>query len=289
MADTQVPAGKYMYCIIRCPEPRRFSSHGLGEWGETVYTINYQDLAVVVSDSPVIEYDNTRRNMMTHTLVLEEVMRDGAILPVRFGIVAPSSEVIQAQLLQRRYNEFLGLLARMEGRLEVGLKAFWYEQVIFQEIIDQNPAIRQLRDRLLGYTVEETYHDRIHLGEMIELAMNNKRDEDAAKLLSRLRPLADETRINKVLTDRMVLNAAFLLHREREPEFDAAIQALDAELGQRLIFKYVNNAPPYNFVNVLIRWDATTASSAEEKGYGTTYQATDISSDGPYSGRGVGR
>ena len=30
---------------------------------------------------------------------------------------------------------------------------------------------------------------------------------------------------------------------------------LDAELGQRMLFKYIGSAPPYNFVNIVIRWD----------------------------------
>lgn len=255
MTDVKPPEGKYMYCIIRCPETVRFSNRGLGEWGQIVYTITNQDLAVVVSDSPMMEYDNSRRNMMMHTQVLEEVMRDFTILPMRFGTIAPNATAIQQQLLQRRADELRNLLKSMEGRMELGLKAFWYEHAIFQEILEQNPTIRQFRDNLVGRTVEETYYDRIRLGEMIETAMNKKRDEDANLILSRLRPLALETRTNKIITERMILNTAFLVEREREAEFDQTIQALDGELGQRMIFKYVNNAPPYNFVNIAVRWN----------------------------------
>jgi hypothetical protein len=53
----------------------------------------------------------------------------------------------------------------------------------------------------------------------------------------------------------MVLNAAFLVNRDREAEFDQAVQQLDAEMGHRMIFKYVGLAPPYNFVNILLRWE----------------------------------
>jgi hypothetical protein len=73
--------------------------------------------------------------------------------------------------------------------------------------------------------------------------------------MSALTPLACETRINPTITERMVLNAALLVERAREPEVDRAVQQLDAELGKRLIFKYVGSAPPYNFVNLVIRWD----------------------------------
>jgi hypothetical protein len=61
--------------------------------------------------------------------------------------------------------------------------------------------------------------------------------------------------VNKVITDRMVLNAAFLVHREQQASFDMAVQTLDAEMGKRLIFKYVGPVPPYNFVNIVVNWN----------------------------------
>jgi hypothetical protein len=243
-----------MYAIIRCPQPRRFTTLGIGERGDIVHTVHFMDLAAVVSDSPVIEYDSSRRNMMAHTLVLEEVMRDFTILPVRFGTVAPSAEAIQ-KVLKRRFGEFQGLLNEMEGRVELGLKTFWYEEVVFQEIVEENPPIRRLRDSLMGRSAEETYYDRIRLGEMIENAMWKKRDEDAERILTRLRPLVYKTQVNKVITDRMVLNAAFLVDQDREPEFDQTVQQLDAEMRRRLMFKYVGPVPPYNFVDIVIRWE----------------------------------
>ena len=287
MPDTRNEKGKYMYCIIRSDEPPhrfgqshglaqgsglssaqahrpgsgtpqgapQFSTLGMGERGDIVHTVRFMNLAAVVSDSPIVEYESSRRNMMAHTLVLEEVMKDFTILPVRFGTVAPSGQAIEEQVLKRRFGELNGLLAEMEGRAEMGLKAFWYEGIVFEEIVKENPAIRRLRDGLIGRAQEETYYERIRLGEMIEAAMWQKRDTDAEKILARLRPLVYKSIANKVIMDRMALNAAFLMEREREPEFDRAVQQLDAEMGTRLMFKYVGPVPPYNFVSIVIHWD----------------------------------
>jgi hypothetical protein len=202
-----------------------------------------------------VEYEPSRRNMMAHTLVLEEVMQEFAILPVRFGTVAPGAEAIQEKVLKRRLGEFHGLLNELEDRVELGLKAFWYEQGIFQEIVEENATIRRLRDALMDRPAEETYHQRIRLGEMIEAAMWRKRDEDAEKILARLRPLVRETRDSKILTDRMVLNVAFLVDRSRQPAFDEAVRKLDEEMSRRLVFKYVGPVPPYNFVNIVVSWE----------------------------------
>lgn len=255
MPETETALGKYMYCIIRSEEPIQFTTLGIGERGDIVHTVNYMNLAAVVSDSPVMLYEGSRRDMMAHTRVLEEVMRDYTILPVRFGTVAPNSETLREKVLKRRFGGLINLFDEVENRVELGVKAFWYEEAIFQEIVAENEAVRALRDNLLGRPLEETYYNRIRLGEMIESIMWQKRAQDSERILSRLRSLSYKTVINKVITDRMVLNAAFLVHREQQLPFDEGVKALDEEMGKRLIFKYVGPVPPYNFVNIVVNWN----------------------------------
>jgi hypothetical protein len=50
----------------------------------------------------------------------------------------------------------------------------------------------------------------------------------------------------------MIMNAAFLVGRDREQAFDARVK----EIGQRyekLTFKYTGPWPPYNFVNIRLK------------------------------------
>lgn len=252
---TAIAEGKYLYCIIASDEAHTFASRGIGERGDDVHLIVGDGLAAVVSDSPIVEYESSRRNMLAHTRVLEEVMQAHALLPVRFGIIAPDEAAIARQLRGPKAEQLRAQLARIEGKLELGLKAFWFEEVIFAEIVADSAEIRRLRDSLAGRAPEETYYERIKLGELIEGEMVRRRETDAARIMDALRPLADEAQVNAVIIDRMVVNVAFLLPREREAAFDAAVQALDAELGKRLLFKVVGPVPPYNFVSLMIGWD----------------------------------
>ena len=251
---TENDVAQYLYCIVRSREPRDFETLGMGERGDVVRTINYKDLATVVSDSPEPRYDNTRRNMMAHMRVLDEVMADFTVLPIRFDSVAPSPEAVRDQLLKARYGELSGLLDAMEGRVEMGLKAFWYEDVVFQEMVQENPTIRRMRLALEGRSLEETYYERIRLGELVEAELKARRVRDADSILERLRPFAEKTKVNATIADHMVVNAAFLITRAREAEYDAAIRLLDAEMGHRLLTKCVGPVAPYNFVNVNLRW-----------------------------------
>ena len=70
----------------------------MGERGDPVTTIHYRDLGVVISTSPEAEYDSSRRNMLNHTKVLEEVMERHSILPVRFNTISPDRETLDKLL-----------------------------------------------------------------------------------------------------------------------------------------------------------------------------------------------
>lgn len=250
--EREVP--QYLYCIVRCRELQTFETRGIGEQGDLVRTINFADLAAVASDSPHPRYDNTRRNMTAHMRVLDEVMASYTVLPIRFDSVAPSPDAIRQQLLEARYQELSALLDGMEGRIETGLKAFWYEDVVFQEIVRDNPTIRRMRDGLAGRPLEQTYYDRIRLGELVGAELQARRVRDSESILERLRPFAEKTQVNATIADHMVVNAAFLIERMHEAEFDSAVRKLDADMGSRLLIKCVGPVAPYNFVNVAMRW-----------------------------------
>jgi len=82
--------GIYLYCIIKHNGPIEFGPIGIGTISSRVYTINYKDLCVVVSQSTVMRYEARRVNVTAHALVLEEVMKQFSILPIRFSTISGS-------------------------------------------------------------------------------------------------------------------------------------------------------------------------------------------------------
>ncbi|MDO8751648.1 MAG: GvpL/GvpF family gas vesicle protein [Dehalococcoidia bacterium] len=254
---TSLP-GQYLYGVVRCSAERTFGDVApIGDPQGPVHTVPCNGLAVVVSNTPVGEYEITRANMMAHQRVLERVMLEYTVLPVRFGTVAqdPCPSKLVRKLLAARSGEFGRLLAEMDGMAELGLKALWRdEKAIFQEIVGQNGAIRQLRDSLEGKPSQATHFQRIRLGELVKGAMDQKRATEAQGILAPLRQIAVRAVENQLIADRIVANAAFLVDRRREEEFDQAVAKLDRGLGHRMVFKYVGPVPPYNFVNLTVNW-----------------------------------
>ena len=65
-------------------------------------------------------------------------------------------------------------------------------------------------------------------------------------------PLCEQTRINNTYGELMIMNAAFLVAKEKEEEFDREVQCLADRYDDKVRFKYVGTLPPFNFVNLVI-------------------------------------
>src|SRR5258708_11844774 len=76
--------GRYVYGIVQAKEPLTFGRSGIGGSGEMVYTVNYQDIAAVVSNTSVYIFDPTRENALAHEHVIETVMKNHTIIPIIF-------------------------------------------------------------------------------------------------------------------------------------------------------------------------------------------------------------
>lgn len=247
-----VHEGQYMYCIIGTGEARNFGPIGIGGQGEPVTTIAYRDLGAVVSSVPMTKYVVSKETMLTHERVIEMVMRDGTVLPVRFYTVAPNAEEIRG-LLRRRYQEFRRLLRELDNRVELGLKVLWRDMNgIFDEIMEANQEINVVRARVLAQPGEEASQDRRAVSEMVKLALEDKKAREREALLQPLRQISSDLRLNSVYGDDMLMNAAFLVDRAREKEFDSRVGELTLKHGDRLKLKYIGPAPPYSFVSIAV-------------------------------------
>jgi hypothetical protein len=243
---------KYLYCVIRSKKPRTFKVPGVVGPHYPIYTVHFRDLAAVVSDTSEKSYDSTRLNMTTHMRVLEEVMKEHTILPLKFNSISASEEAVCNVLLKPAYDELLARLEKVTGRVEMGVKVFWREDVLYREIVAENDDIRRLRDRIDGKNPDSMYKERIRLGELTEKALLAKRARESEQMLARLRPHVEDVCIREAVTERMALNVALLLEKSKQASFEESLNTLDQEEGRRITMKCIGPAPLYNFVQLTL-------------------------------------
>ncbi|MEW6003291.1 MAG: GvpL/GvpF family gas vesicle protein, partial [Nitrospirota bacterium] len=243
--------GKYIYCIIKSSQSQSFGLLGIGGRRDELYTICLDDIAAVVSNSQIIKYSVSRENMLAHEKAIEEVMKEHTVLPVRFCAIAEDEEKVK-KILEREHDRFIDLLRNIEGKKELGLKAVFKEDVIYKDILEKYEDIRVLKEKVAALPPEKTYYQRMEIGRMVEAALQKEKEIHEEDILNALSPLSVEVKINNTYGERMIINAAFLVEKHRETEFDRRINELGVRYGDKIKFKYVGTLPPFNFINLTI-------------------------------------
>ena len=113
--------GKYIYGIIRHAHPIEYGPIGMGKRADMVYGISYNGITAIVSNSPIMIYEARRVNMITHEKVLEEVMKQFTVLPVRFSTISEySDDAGILRIIEKDYKKFDEMLDMMEGEKGAG-------------------------------------------------------------------------------------------------------------------------------------------------------------------------
>lgn len=252
--ELEIPKeGKYIYGIIRNSDPLDYGPIGMGKRADRVYGVNYNGITAIVSASPIIIYEARRVNMITHEKVLEEVMKQFTVLPVRFSTISEhDSDAGILRIIEKDYQKFDVMLTKMEGKKELGLKVLAKEAVIYESILEKYDNIKNLRNKLMNLPVDKTHYQRVKIGEMVAEALKKETENYKDEILNALNPLSDDVKINDNYGEMMILNAAFLIKNTSEPAFDKVVNDLSEKLSRFMTFKYVGTLPLYNFVNLVI-------------------------------------
>ena len=239
---------KYIYGIIQEPEPRRFSFLGVGD--AEVYTINYRELAAVVSDTALEEIDPTRKDVRAHTVVQDELLKNCSLLPMGFGMIADSKDDV-LKLLEKNYQGLTRELVRLAGKVEVELKVYWDQEAMIKELQGGSEELTRLKAKINGASSPiEAQRLLIEAGKLVERIALDWKARYADRVYTVLKRLSIDAKLNSPLGVKNVLNASFLIERARESDFQKEVFKLDSQYQGKVNFKYVGPLAPYNFVNV---------------------------------------
>jgi len=135
---------------------------------------------------------------------------------------------------------------------------------VFCQIGDKDEKVRAKKAQILRMPESQRRNELIEVGHLVQSAVEGKNKVTANAMMSKLEAFSPKSKQNKTLGDAMVLNAAFLVDQKKQPAFDQAIEALDIEYGDQLLLKYVGPVPPFNFVEIVIKWNEESAIPKEE-------------------------
>ena len=92
--------------------------------------------------------------------------------------------------------------------------------VIFKEVVDENKAIKRTKEDIQNDKNKKNIQAKMEVGKMVEKDLEKKKEKEAERIVDVLRRTAFDHKLNKTISDGMFINAAFLVDKGREKEFD---------------------------------------------------------------------
>jgi len=201
---------KYFYCVIPFSKEKSFGNIGVNN--TEVYTIPYRDVAAVVSDSLMKDYELTEDNTRRHEVVLRQVMKEHTVVPVEFGTTIKNERILR-RLLKKAYDPARECLKLVDNMVELGVKGIFNKDIVFVE--------------------------------------HEKRKECISDILGSLNTRAKQAVMGDLFSDRLFLNASFLVNKEDINAFSNEVTSLQ-EKYPMLRLLYSGPWAPYNFVYIKI-------------------------------------
>jgi len=244
--------GVYIFCGIQVDGDEDFGSIEIEGEKRKLYTIRYKDAGIVAADAPVKIYRPSKDNLLMHQNAVSLVMKQNdTVIPVSFGNVFHSKEDTEV-LLKNLYPQFIKLFPAIKGKIELGLKVVGKKDWLESQVAG-NAKIEQMAQAVKGKSEAASYYERIQLGGAAEKIMTSLQKDMKQEIFEPLAEIAEASKANDPIGEKMLLNASFLVDRDQEGTFDELVNKLHDKWEGKTDFSYSGPWAAYNFVNIRLK------------------------------------
>ncbi len=235
----------YAYGIIDSHNSLKEPIAGLE--GKGIYNVSYRDIGITVSELNEETKEITDTYILEHERIVERLMEDFTVLPMRFLTIFNTKEDILS-MAELYYEDFKDNLARLHNKVEFGMKVIWPADTIKQRIIDvyhktkhnvsistESPAKTFVKEKFQEHIIEKEFQEEANRCIAVVDDYFNK--------------IACEKKLKRLQTENLLLNASYLVDKQRQNDFKQAFEQLKNTPGD-LKFLFSGSWPCYNFVTL---------------------------------------
>jgi hypothetical protein len=240
--------GTYVYGMVPGDVELNSGVHGVGNPPGEIRLVRSGDLAALVSDVDLTRPLGTPEDLQAHEEILDAVVTEAPVLPLRFGAVLASEDAVAKELLEANHDEFAAALRQLEGCAQFVVRGRYAEPAILEEILSGNSAAARLADQIRGADPDATRQLRIQLGEIISNAVADKRQADTSLLLSAMKGHCVASVTRPATNDLDAMYVAFLVEADKAGELERVLTELSDRWPGRVELSIIGPMAPYDFV-----------------------------------------
>ncbi len=236
----------YLYGII----PAQF---GLipdcsGVAGLKVYAVPVGGVSVLASYLESEPSDLSLDDAVKHVKVLETLMKQSTVIPIKFGTAVESFESLK-KLILAKSDLLKKELHRLQNMYEVGIKAYWKKAAVLTE----------LKARFKDHTslIAKAQLDpqaALELGQRVETVVEEFRAKMETAIHPYLSAVTADNTTGEMMSAEMLYNGSFLVNANQDHELKKRVEKTAQKYPEIIEFHYTTRLPPYNFVKMNLAW-----------------------------------
>ncbi|MEU5726986.1 GvpL/GvpF family gas vesicle protein [Micromonospora sp. NPDC047738] len=231
-----------VYGLVRPAHPLPESVTGIGTPAGRVRLVGTEQVAAAVSE--IGDQALRDADAVDYLDVLRALIEGGPVLPVRFGTLAPDDDAVRSEILAPLGERAASRLDQLDGLVEMRLKIKADEDAELRNLLASSPTLRQLVGQSRAGAAD--LNAQISVGEQVNHGLAERRAALDAQVASRLAPLTVDHG-SRTADDVTLLTHYYLVRADDLEQFDAAVQELRDDLGERYTVEYVGPLPPLDF------------------------------------------
>ncbi|SFJ46595.1 Gas vesicle synthesis protein GvpL/GvpF [Halobacillus dabanensis] len=248
--------GIYVFCCIQTEQEKHFGTIDFEGEEREIFTVHYKDAAMVAVEAPIKIYHPKKNALFTHQQVISRVMEsESSVVPISFGNVFNTKEDTKV-LIENLYPQLAKLFGEVRNKIEIGLKVVGKKEWL-EDQVQQNDKILKQKETVANKSEAAGYFDRIQLGEMARDFFTKIQQDVEENIHTPLVELSEAAKVNETIGEKMLLNGAYLIDRDREEAFDERVNELHEKWKDYVDFKYTGPWPAYNFINIKLKVEAS--------------------------------
>jgi len=222
--------------------------------GDKLHLIRQGGIAAVAGNTNGDAVDTVRKAALQYAGIIENLSFHFTLLPVRFGSVMESEDAV-TRMLEKNATAILANLQKVDNRFEFGLKIFCDSEKLSAFLVNKTDPAASTNDPPPTDLPPSVYRDYVNKklkAHRLEEMMLAYVDSVIAVITSKVSALTSISRFTKMASTSNLIDAVFLLEKEKKDELVVTIAGLMEE-HPMLTFMLTGPWPPYNFVDLNIK------------------------------------
>ena len=238
--------GVYVYGVL--PASSASLPALVGMDGAAVGYVRDDHLAAVVTEVSMPRPAGRRKDLLSHSDVLNAVAREHDVVPMRFGTVLPDRRAVVREVLEGQEPRLTAMLDRVAGAVQLNLRATYHEDEVLARVVRESPRIQVLRERTKDLPAGLPHPETLELGRLVAARVADLRMDDSELVTGAVRPFALDLRSRDRSSTDHVLDLALLVERGSVSGLEAALERLAREVRERMRLSLSEPLAAFDFV-----------------------------------------